>query len=99
MSAKSTEISTSAPPGRLEIPRMHQLHSRLLSDEGPYAIARIRTPPGPRNGALQSLQRGGDGNAPQICRILWSRGTLPVSMRSHISSTVGLAIAPTLAAA
>jgi len=40
----------------------------------PYAIARIRTPPGPRNGALQSLQRGGDGNAPHIRRIRCRRG-------------------------
>src|ERR687897_1608873 len=71
---------------------MHHLQSRRFSGDGPRANARIRTPPGPRKGALQSLQRGGDGKAPQIRRITWRRGKLPVSILSHISSGVGLAI-------
>src|SRR5439155_10690390 len=42
-------------------------------------------------GALQSLQRGGDGSAPQIRRMRWRRGKSPVSILSHISSGVSLA--------
>src|ERR671936_727125 len=75
---------------------MHHLQSRRFSGDGPYARARIRTPPGPRKGALQSLQRGGDGSRPQIWRIRWSRGKVPVTILSHISSTVSLAMGETL---
>src|SRR2546421_9994791 len=75
---------------------MHHLQSRRFSGDGPYAIARIRMPPGPRKGALQSLQRGGDGSAPQIRRMRWRRGKSPVSILAHISSGVSLAIVWTL---
>src|SRR5262245_37768850 len=55
---------------------------------------RMTTLPAPLKGALHSLQRGGDGSAPHMRRILWRRGQLPVSICSHISSLVGFAIGP-----
>ena len=73
-SSASTETSISAPPGYFVTARMHHLQSRRFSGDGPYAIARISTPPGPRKGALQSLQRGGEGSAPHIRRMLCRRG-------------------------
>src|ERR687891_645563 len=69
---------------------MHHLQIRRFSGDGPLPIARIRTPPGPRKGALQSLQRGGDGTTPQMRRM--RGGKSPVSILPHISSDVSLAI-------
>src|ERR671919_2012955 len=69
---------------------MQNLQSRRFSGDGPRPIARIRAPPGPRKGALQSLQRGGDGSAPIMRRMPW--GKSPVSILPHISSDVSLAI-------
>jgi hypothetical protein len=69
---------------------MHHLQSRRFNGEGPRPTARIRTPPGPRKGALQSLQRGGDGNTPIMRRRPW--GKSPVSILPQISSGACLAI-------
>jgi hypothetical protein len=38
-----------------------------------------------RERALQSVQRGGGGSTPQISRVPWRRGSLPVSICSHLS--------------
>src|SRR3954447_331696 len=53
-------------------------------------MARISAPPTPRKGALQSLQRGAEGSAPLIRRMVCRRGTWPVSIARQRSSGVGL---------
>src|SRR5262249_17494211 len=87
-SANRTEISSSAPPGCRKTERVHHLHNRRFNGEGPYPITRITTPPGPRNGALHSLHRGGAGNAPQTPRPPRKPRHPPDNPRRHTSSTV-----------
>ena len=81
------------PPGCLWTAGGTTCKSRRLRGEGPYAMARISTPPGPLNGALQSLQRGGrEAGRPRSAVSCVAAGRSPVSIRRHISSTVSLAI-------
>ena len=61
MSAKSAEISSSAPPGCLWSDGMHHLQSRRLRGEGPRLMTLMSRLPGLPKGELQSLQRGVDG--------------------------------------
>src|SRR3954468_12696631 len=56
----------------------------------------MSAPPTPRKGALQSLQRGAEGSAPLIRRMVCRRGTWPVSIARQSSSGVGLATCGTV---
>src|SRR6188768_1843718 len=81
-SAKRTDISTSAPPtANFAKVLWHDWQKRGLFGHWANPRWRITAPPGPANGALHSLQRGGDGK--------WrnkSRPRMTGSVRSPLSS-------------
>src|SRR5262249_7750714 len=62
-SAKSMDISTSAPPGNWREATSHMLQKRGFKTERCLPNnARTTLPPTPRKGALQNLQRGSRGS-------------------------------------
>ena len=89
MSANSSEISISAPPGPcFASAPMHALHSCGFFSHGPnHGLS--TNPPMPPNGAWHILQRGGDGIRRKLRRSASALGLSGASIARHSSSFVG----------
>ena len=84
-SAKRSEHSTSAPPWLLlSIPKQRVQYFGFLVHLA-WPRNRMRSPPGPENGAAQSLHRGELGRLARNRRFLWN-GAWSTSMLRHFSS-------------
>src|SRR5574342_727128 len=83
-SAKSIDISTSAPPGNSREACSHRLQKPGFRTERSLPNKpRTISPPTPRKGALQNLQRGSCGSKRKIRRRLLSTANALVVNQNH----------------